>query len=115
MYKENIFTKIINKEITNEVIYEDESVLAFKDINPVASVHILVIPKGLYVDYADFMQRSTIEEINHYFQVIANIAKKLCGDAFKLCINQGAKAGQTIFHFHTHIIGGEEFFAHINV
>ncbi len=106
--KENIFARIINKNLPTEVIYEDEQVLAFKDIAPVAPVHIIVIPKNKYIDYEDFISKASVEEIKHFFSQISDIANKagLDKDGYRLITNKGEKSGQTIFHFHFHIIGG---------
>lgn len=108
--KENIFAKIINKDLPAEVIYEDDKILAFKDIMPVAPVHIIVIPKNEYIDYADFISKASESEIKHFFAKIAEIANEagLDKDGYRLITNKGKKSGQTIFHFHFHIIGGEK-------
>lgn len=112
MYDENnIFAKIINQEIPATVIYEDANILAFNDINPVAPIHIIVIPKKEYIDYQDFITKASSEEIKDYFQKLSHIAKivGLNNDGYRLTTNKGSKSGQSIFHFHFHIIGGKEF------
>jgi len=108
--KENIFAKIISKDLPTEIIYEDDQVLAFKDIAPVAPVHIIVIPKNNYIDYADFISKASAEEIKHFFAKISDIANQagLDKDGYRLITNKGEKSGQTIFHFHFHIIGGQK-------
>lgn len=108
--KENIFAKIINKNLPAEVVYEDEQVLAFKDIAPVAPVHIIVITKNEYIDYTDFISQASVEEIKHFFAKISDITNKagLDKDGYRLITNKGEKSGQTIFHFHFHIIGGKK-------
>lgn len=111
MYKQdNIFAKIINKDITAEVIYEDDKLIAFKDIQPVAPVHVLVIPKAEYIDYADFISKATNEEVKYFFGKINDIANNmgLEQDGYRLITNKGKKSGQSVFHFHFHIIGGKE-------
>ena len=65
--KENVFAKIIGKNLPAEIIYEDAQILAFKDIAPVAPVHIIVIPKNEYIDYTDFISKASIDEIKHFF------------------------------------------------
>ena len=104
----NIFAKIIAKEIPSKLIYEDDHVMAFHDLHPVAPVHVLVIPKGSYTDYSDFIANAKPETQLYFFQKAASLAKELCGEHFRLCANNGAMSGQTIFHFHMHIIGGKQ-------
>jgi diadenosine tetraphosphate (Ap4A) HIT family hydrolase len=107
--KNNIFARIIRKEIPSKLLYEDEIMIAFNDINPVAPVHVLVVPKGEFKDYTDFVTNAPHEVQITFFQNVAKIAKSLCDDNFKLCTNNGPKSGQTVFHFHVHIIGGGVF------
>ena len=107
--KENIFAKIISGEIPSSKLYEDEFLVAINDINPVAPIHILVIAKGEYKDFNDFSQRAKPEELVHYFKKIADIAKNHGADEYRIVSNIGAESGQTIFHFHTHIISGVSF------
>jgi histidine triad (HIT) family protein len=113
--KQNIFAKIIRGEIPAKKVYEDEGILAFYDISPAAPIHCVVIPKGEYVDYSDFVKNSTTEEIKHYFTKINDIAVLLGlgEDGFRLCVNRGAKSGQSVFHFHTHILGGTKLPGHV--
>ena len=106
--KNNIFAKIIAKEIPSKLIYEDDQIIAFHDIHPVAPVHALVIPKGQYIDYSHFMEAAPPEIQLYFFKKVASLAKELCGEHFRLCANNGAMSGQTIFHFHMHIIGGKQ-------
>lgn len=108
--KNNIFAKIIKGEIPAQKIYEDDKLIAIHDINPVAPVHVLVIPKSEHVDYQDFITNATLEEIQYYFTAIPKIAASLglSEDGYRLITNIGSKSGQTIFHFHTHIIGGAQ-------
>ncbi len=108
MYDENnIFSKIISGEIESDKIYEDDYVIAINDINPVAPIHILVMPKKPYVDFANFILEATKDEAYHYFYTIRNIAKNQGLEEYRLVSNQGSSAGQSVFHFHTHIIGGK--------
>ncbi|MFY9589661.1 HIT domain-containing protein [Rickettsia endosymbiont of Halotydeus destructor] len=106
--KKNIFAKIINKDIPAEIIYEDDRLLAFKDINPVAPVHLIVIPKQEYIDYADFIAKSPSGEIKYFSAKIADIAKEAGLNEYRLITNKGESVGQSIFHFHFHIIGGKK-------
>jgi histidine triad (HIT) family protein len=106
--KNNVFAKIIGKDLPAEIIYEDENLIAFNDINPVAPVHVIVIPKKEYVDYSDFILKASSDEIKNYFTRLSYIAS-LVGleqDGYRLITNKGAISGQSVFHFHFHIIGG---------
>ncbi len=107
----NVFAKIIRGEIKSDKIYEDKYVLAFKDIAPAAPTHILVIPKGPYKDYSDFINKASPEEVSYYFTKINDIACDLGLEehGFRLCSNIGEKSGQSVFHFHTHILSGAKF------
>ena len=104
--KKNIFAKIIDGSLPSEKIFEDEKIIAIKDIKPVAPIHILVIPKGEYIDFEDFVKNSTPSEISHYFKIVAEIAKKNGADNYRIVSNKGFESGQTVFHFHTHILSG---------
>ena len=99
--------KIINKQIPATIVYEDEKVLAFKDISPVAPVHILFIPK-LHIENIQDLTPETVE----YVAAIHLAAKKVAEDfkisdkGFRFISNCGSGAGQTVFHLHYHMIGG---------
>ena len=106
---ETIFQKIIDKELPADIVYEDESCLAFKDINPVAPIHILIIPKKRIEKISD-SNTGDKELLGHLFLVAGNIARNLgIEDAFRLVVNNGAGAQQTVFHLHVHLIAGREF------
>ena len=106
---ETIFQKIIDKELAADIVYEDDSCLAFKDINPVAPIHILVIPKKRIEKISDSNTEDR-ELLGHLFLVAGNIARDLgIEDAFRLVVNNGAGAQQTVFHLHIHLIAGREF------
>ena len=106
---ETIFQKIIDKELPADIVYEDDSCLAFKDINPVAPIHILVIPKKRIEKISDSNTEDK-ELLGHLFLVAGNIARDLgIEDAFRLVVNNGAGAQQTVFHLHVHLIAGREF------
>jgi histidine triad (HIT) family protein len=104
---ENIFSKILNKQIPADIIYENEYVVAFHDINPEAPIHILVIPKGQYIDYNDFILNADLTMIREFFTSISYITELLEIKDYRLITNKGADAGQTIFHFHIHILAGK--------
>ncbi len=105
---DTIFDKIISREIPAEVIYEDELCLAFNDVNPQAPIHILIIPKKPIAKVAD----ANINDQNllgHLLLKAGEIAGQLdVNDAFRLVINNGAEAGQTVFHLHIHLLAGRE-------
>lgn len=104
-----LFSKIIDREIPANIVYEDDLCLAFRDINPQAPMHILIIPKKPVALLAD----ATVEDqalLGHLLLKAGDIAKQEgYGDAFRLVVNNGAKAGQTVFHLHVHILGGRGF------
>ncbi|NIN61172.1 MAG: histidine triad nucleotide-binding protein [Gammaproteobacteria bacterium] len=106
---ETIFSKIINREIPADIVYEDDLALAFRDVDPQAPVHILVIPKQAIPRLADAKQEHQ-ELLGHLLLVVAKIAdQEGYGDAFRLVINNGEKVGQTVFHLHVHILAGRSF------
>ena len=103
-----LFCKIIAGEIPSTKVYEDETVLAFRDINPQAPTHILVIPKIHIASVADITaENSTV--VAHIFEVIPMIAEKEgLKNGYRVVSNCGADAGQTVPHLHFHILGGKE-------
>ncbi|MCM8534483.1 MAG: histidine triad nucleotide-binding protein [Lentisphaeraceae bacterium] len=104
-----IFGKILRKEIPAEVIYEDDFCLAFKDIAPKAPTHILLIPKKLIPKLSD-AQSEDAELLGHMMVSVGKVTRMLgIEDAFRLVINNGAKAQQTVFHLHMHILSGRAF------
>jgi diadenosine tetraphosphate (Ap4A) HIT family hydrolase len=110
MYDENnIFAKILRQEIPCNKIYEDEYVLAFDDIAPKAPVHILIIPKNSYKDFAHFSTHATQQELVNYFRVIPEIAAiaKVNDSGYRLITNNGKDANQLVYHFHMHMLGGK--------
>ena len=105
----NIFAKIIRKEIPANIVFEDDKVLVFKDVNPAAPLHLLVVPKGNYCSYADFVANAEAAEIVYYFQKIKDIADEFnLRDGFRLITNNGSDASQTVEHFHFHILAGRQ-------
>ncbi len=106
---ENIFAKLLRKEIPSEPIYEDENVLAFRDIAPAAPVHALVIPKGEYSSFDDFAAKAGMGVVAGFFLAVQKVATDVLGlgeSGYRLITNHGADASQTVPHFHTHILGG---------
>ncbi|MBS1706657.1 MAG: histidine triad nucleotide-binding protein [Armatimonadetes bacterium] len=101
-----LFTKIINREIPADIVYEDDHVLAFRDIQPVAPVHILIVPKTEIAGVA------TLPESGDH-QYLLNVAKLLAereglSNGYRLVINQGEEGGQSVPHLHLHLIGGRK-------
>ena len=107
--KDNIFAKIIRKEIACEKIFEDDEVLCFKDINPQATIHVLVIPKKPYISFSDFVNRANADEISSFFRKTKIIIDKLSleNQGYRIISNHGQDANQEVPHFHLHILGGE--------
>ena len=105
---DTIFSKIINKEIPADIVYEDEKCIAFNDISPQAPTHILVIPrKG--ISKLSESQEIDKDLLGHLMLSATHIAKKLNLNDYRLVINNGADAGQTVFHLHIHILAGRPF------
>jgi histidine triad (HIT) family protein len=103
---ETIFSKIIRKEIPANIVYEDDLALAFKDINPQAPVHILVIPKRPIVNVATAAPEDQAL-LGHLLLTAKQVAQAAgLTDGYRLVINNGAEAGQTVYHLHIHILGG---------
>lgn len=109
MLSDNIFLKIIAKQIPAKVIYEDDRCLAFHDIGPKAPVHVLIIPKKEIRTHADITEEDG-PLIGHLHVVAVQLAKQLgLTDGYRLVINCDAAAGQTVPHLHMHLLGGREF------
>ena len=106
---ETIFTKIINREIPSDIVYEDDLCLAFRDINPQAPVHILIIPKKQMPRLNDAAEAD--KDLLGHLMLTAQKVADLEGvaDAFRLVLNNGAGAGQEIFHMHFHLLAGRPF------
>ena len=106
---DTIFAKIISKEIPADIVYEDDECLAFRDVNPQAPVHILVIPKkpiARLVEAGDDDQAL----LGRLLLTANKVAlEQGVGDAFRLVVNNGADAGQSVFHLHLHILAGRSF------
>ena len=104
----NVFAKILRGEIPCKKVYEDEHALAFHDINPLAPVHILVIPKGRYVSWDDFSERASDTEIAGFIRAVGKVARdqQLVVQGYRVLANIGKRAGQEVPHLHAHIFGG---------
>jgi histidine triad (HIT) family protein len=105
-----IFCRIVAKKIPSKIIYEDDLVTAFEDTNPQAPVHALVVPKK-HISEIHSMSENDKELIGHLFFTAKKIAedKGLDSKGYRLVINNGAGAGQTVFHLHLHILSGRRF------
>ncbi len=106
---DTIFAKIIDRQIPADIVYEDDLCLAFNDINPQAPVHILLIPKKPIAKLVD-SETADQDMLGHLMLKAADIARSQgVGEAFRLVVNNGAEAGQEVFHLHLHILGGRGF------
>ena len=108
--KNNIFAKIIRGEIPAKKIYEDENILAFYDISKASPVHVLVIPKGEFIDFIDFVTKENPQKVTNFFQKVAQISQdlKIVESGFRLITNNGSDAHQTVKQFHVHILAGKK-------
>ena len=104
---ECIFCKIIKGEIPSTNVYKDEQVSAFRDINPVAPTHILIVPNK-HIDSVNMMIVDDEPLIGHLFTVAKQLAAQegISEGGYRLVVNTGAEAGQTVFHIHLHLLGG---------
>ena len=101
-----LFTKIIPREIPADIVYEDEHCLAFRDINPQAPTHVLLVPRQELPRLAD-AGAADQAMLGHLLLAAGTVARQLgVADAFRLVVNNGAAAGQTVFHLHLHILAG---------
>lgn len=103
-----LFCKIINGEIPSTKVYEDDLIYCFKDINPAADTHVLIVPKAHFMD-ANAISEDNIKYINHIFLKIPSLAKTLgLKDGYRVITNVGEHGQQSIEHIHFHLIGGEQ-------
>lgn len=107
---EDLFLKIIDREVSAEIVYEDEDVLAFRDINPQAPLHVLVIPKK-HVRTLNDVQDEDEKLLGKLLNVARKIARQegVADDGYRVVMNCNAGAGQTVFHIHLHLLGGRQF------
>jgi diadenosine tetraphosphate (Ap4A) HIT family hydrolase len=104
----NIFARILRGELPSDKVYEDEHVLAFRDIHPLAPTHILVIPKGPYISWDDFSEKASDAEIAALVRALGKIARDagLVEPGYRVLANVGPDSGQEVAHLHLHIFGG---------
>ncbi|MBN1325194.1 MAG: HIT domain-containing protein [Alphaproteobacteria bacterium] len=107
---QNIFAKIIRKEIPANIILENDNAISLYDVNPTSSKHALVIPKGQYKNILDFVKNAKSQEQVDFWQMFNNTAEKLGLNNFNILVNvgEGVYFKQSIPHFHLHLIGGEK-------
>ena len=106
----NVFARILRGEIPCDRVYEDEHALAFRDINPRAPVHVLVIPKGEYATFDDFAERASDQEIAAWVRAISAVARqeKLTQRGYRVLANAGPDGHQEVPHLHMHVFGGRD-------
>ncbi len=106
--RDNIFAKILRGEIPCDKVYEDEHAVVFKDIAPLAPVHLLAIPKGEYISFHDFSANASAEAIAGFYRAAYQAAEQLGldEDGYRVLANTGAQAHQEVMHFHLHIFAG---------
>ena len=105
----NIFANIINKKVSTDIIMESEYAIAFNDIAPQAPIHILIIPKGKYIKYDDFLNKASKIEIYKFFVLIHQLIKdyNLEKKGYRLITNAGKDGNQEVPHFHFHLLAGQ--------
>ena len=106
---QNAFAKILRGEIPNKTVMETEHSLAFHDINPLAAIHVLVIPKGHYVSWDDFTANASDAEISDLIRTVGEVARATGADTqgYRVLSNIGKRGGQEVPHFHVHLFGGQ--------
>jgi histidine triad (HIT) family protein len=113
--RDNIFARILRGEIPCAKVYEDEHVLAFRDIQPQAPSHVVLIPKGEYVSADDFSATASDAELAAFMRAIAKIATSegISDGGYRIVSNHGAAAHQQVPHFHLHLFGGRDLGARL--
>jgi histidine triad (HIT) family protein len=109
MLSDNIFLKVIERKIPAQIVYEDEHCLAFRDINPQAPTHVLIIPRKVIPTHDD-IDEGDAELLGRLHLAAVKIAKQLgLSDGYRLVVNCRESAGQTVPHLHMHLLGGRDF------
>ncbi len=108
--RSNVFARILRGEIPCDKVYEDEHVLAFRDIRPQAPTHVLVIPKGSYVSFEDFSEKASEAEIIAFVRALGQVARSegASEGGWRLLANNGADARQEVPHLHVHLFAGRD-------
>ena len=106
---DNVFANILNKKLSTDIILENEHAISFYDIAPQAPIHILIIPKGKYVKYDDFLNKASKDEIYHFFKLINQLVKDndLENTGYRLITNAGRNGNQEVPHLHFHLLAGK--------
>ena len=106
----NVFAKILRKELPSKRVFENEYAIAFQNIDPRAQTHVLVIPRGEYTDFYDFTTRATVEAQSGFWHAVTETADALgITGNFRIVANTGTGAGQSVFHFHVHLMSDAKF------
>ncbi|MBX3068402.1 MAG: histidine triad nucleotide-binding protein [Cryobacterium sp.] len=100
-----VFSLIIDRKIPADIVYENDAVIAFKDINPKAPVHLLVVPKNPAFRNVSELAAGDPTILAEVVRVAKELATKFCGGEYRLVFNEGESAGQTVFHVHAHVLG----------
>jgi len=109
MLKENLFQKIIDRQIPAKIVYEDDRCLAFHDVNPQAPTHVLIIPRKVIATHDDLSDEDR-ELVGHLHLVAVKLARQFgLAEGYRLVVNCRERAGQTVPHLHLHLLGGRDF------
>ena len=114
---DNIFARIIDGTIPSYKVYEDDQVLAIRDIRPQAKVHALIVPKGAYISAQDFSAKASEAEIVGFTRSIAKVVDRLglADGGYRIIANTGSDGGQEVPHYHIHILGGQKIGRMVNL
>ena len=107
MADKTLFQKIADREVPADIVYEDDLAVAFRDIHPAAPVHVLCVPRKP-IPRADAVEPEDEALVGHLFTVARRVAEREGLEDYRLVVNCGEKAGQTVFHLHVHLMGGED-------
>ena len=107
--EKTIFQKIIDREINADIVFENENIIAFNDINPIAPVHVLIVPKKP-IESINFIEKEDVHLMGELFLVAKELAKKLKinDSGYRTVFNTNDDCGQTVYHIHLHLIGGRK-------
>jgi histidine triad (HIT) family protein len=105
---QNVFAKILRNEVPSRLVFESEYAIAFHDIAPLAPIHVLVIPRGPYISWADFSAKASDAEIAGFVRAVGQVARDLGLEApgYRILSNMGEASGQEVPHLHVHVFGG---------
>lgn len=103
----NLFARIIKGELPCDKVYEDDHVIAFHDIHPAAPIHVLILPKGEYCSFDDFVFKADSDTVRNFYLKVREIAHSLglAETGYRLIMNHGPHASQTVHHYHVHLLG----------